>query len=146
MPATFATSGWSSGWHLVPVEVAWRDLDAARHANNAVFLTWFETGRTRYWLDLNGGSRPGDIGFIVARAECDFIQQLSLGDRVFIATRVSEMRRSSFDFLTEIRTERGDLAARGKVIAVLFSWEKNETLPIPDDLRERVHALQQGGG
>ena len=143
MPATFASSGWSEGWYLVPHEVTWRDLDAARHANNAVFFTWFEMGRTRYWLDLTGGRGPGDIGFIVARAECDFLRQLSLGDRIHIATRVGEMRGSSFDFLTEVRKESGELAARGIVVAVLFSWEKNEKVALSGELKERVRALQQ---
>lgn len=146
MPATFATSGWSEGWHLVPLEVTWRDLDAAGHANNAVFLTWFEVGRTRYWLDLTGGRDPGDIGFIVARAECDFLRQLGLGDRIHVATRVGEMRGSSFDFLCEVRREGSELAARGKIVAVLFSWEKNQKIPISSELKDRVHALQQAEG
>ncbi|HEY0592446.1 MAG TPA: acyl-CoA thioesterase, partial [Thermoanaerobaculia bacterium] len=61
-------SRWRDGWHIVPWQVTWRDLDAAGHVNNAVFLTYFEWGRTRYWMELHGGANgPESIGFIVAR-------------------------------------------------------------------------------
>ncbi|MGH9457079.1 MAG: acyl-CoA thioesterase [Thermoanaerobaculia bacterium] len=139
-----ARSAWKDGWFVVPWDVTWRDLDAAGHVNNAVFLSYFEWGRTRYWLALEGTSDPGDIAFIVARAECDFLKQLSLGERIEIATRIGAMRNSSFDFHTEIRAEDGALAATGKVVVVHFSWERNCKVPIPETLRRRIEAFQRG--
>ncbi|HVR44142.1 MAG TPA: thioesterase family protein [Thermoanaerobaculia bacterium] len=142
MPS-FATSGWKDGWYVVPWEVTWRDLDAMGHVNNAVFFTLFEWGRTRYWLDLRQSREARDIGFIVARAECDFLRQLGLGDRIEIATRVGEMRSTSFDFVSEIRTESGEVSARGRVVVVMFSWERNEKMTIPAELRAAVAGFQR---
>jgi acyl-CoA thioester hydrolase len=139
-------SRWRDGWHLVPWQITWRDLDAAGHVNNAVFLSLFEWGRTRYWLELTGENEPGAIGFIVARAEVDFLRQLGLGEPIEIATRVADMRTTSFDFLGEIRDREGNVAARGKVVVVHFSWETNEKAPIPDELRRRIDAFQARPG
>jgi acyl-CoA thioester hydrolase len=131
------------GWHVVPYQVIWRDLDAMGHVNNSVFFTYFEWGRTRYWLELNGGGAPSDIGFIVARASCDFKAELGLADRIEIRTRIGEMRNTSLDFLSEIRTSNGEvIAARGTVVAVLYSWADKAKLPITRELRERVDAFQ----
>lgn len=142
MTADFA-SGWRGGWHVVPWQVTWRDLDAAGHVNNAVFLTFFEWGRTRYWMDLHGGAiGPESIGFIVARAEIDYLRQLGLGDRIEIATRVDAMRNSSFDFQGEIRNAEGETVARSRVVVVHFSWSENRKEPIPDDLRQRIQDFQ----
>lgn len=136
-------SRWKDGWHIVPWQVTWRDLDAAGHVNNAVFLTLFEWGRTRYWMEMHGRSDPGSIGFIVARAEVDFLRQLGLGDEIEIATRVAGMRNSSFDFLGEIRDAGGNVAARGKVVVVHYSWSENRKTRIPDELRRQIEAWQE---
>ncbi|MDX1583285.1 MAG: acyl-CoA thioesterase, partial [Thermoanaerobaculia bacterium] len=116
------TAEWRDGWYRVPYEVTWRDLDGVGHVNNAVYFTFFESARIAYWLDLLEVERPGpdSIGFIVAHASCDFRAQLGLRQKIEIRVRVGEIRNSSFDFLYEIATEAGDLAATGKVISVLF--------------------------
>lgn len=136
-------SRWEDGWHVVPWQVTWRDLDAAGHVNNAVFLSFFEWGRTRYWLELTGTIDPGAIGFIVVRAEVDFLLQLGLSDPIEIATRVAEMRNTSFDFVGEIRNASGEVAARSRVVVVHYSWSENRKQPIPDELRRRIESFQR---
>lgn len=129
---------WRDGWHVVPQHVVFRDLDAFGHVNNSVFFSYFEWGRAQLWFDLTGGHRPGDIGFIVARAECDFIRQVGL-EPIEIRTRIGEMRNSSLDFLSEIRKNGGDeVAATGKVVVVLYDWARQSKVAIPDELRRKV--------
>lgn len=140
MPA-FASSGWNDGWYVVPWQVTWRDLDAAGHVNNSVYFTWFETGRTVYWLDLRKLEGPAGVEFIVARAECDYVSQLTLGHAIEIATRIGEIRNSSFEFLSEIRAG-STLAARGRVVVVLFDWARNQKVAVPQELREAIGAFQ----
>lgn len=142
---TYAEAGWEDGWLVVPYEIPWRDLDGLAHVNNAVFLTYFEIGRTVYWQQLTGRTGARDISFIVARAECNFRRQLSLAERIRIGVRIGEMRSSSFDFHYEIRTEHGrELAADGKVVVVLFSWEENAKRQISDELRREIESFQKG--
>jgi acyl-CoA thioester hydrolase len=148
MQPRHAVSVWSEGWYVVPHEVTWRDLDAAGHVNNAVFFTFFEWARTRYWFALNG-TTPSleNLGFIVARAECDFRRELSLMERIEICVRISEMRQSSFDFVYQIRLSgSGEVAATGKVVMVLYSWTDRSKLTIPEELRVRVRRFQQEEG
>ncbi|MEO8218844.1 MAG: acyl-CoA thioesterase [Acidobacteriota bacterium] len=141
----FATSGWRDGWYFVPHEVTWRDLDAVGHVNNAVYFTFFEWARTKYWFDLTGGSAPADLGFIVARAQCDFRIQLGLTEKIEIGVRIAGMRNSSFDFVYEIRNATGRVAAVGTVVVVLYSWERNEKIRIGEALRSRIDAFQGEG-
>src|SRR5260221_5130736 len=130
-----------AGWHVVPWNVIFRDLDAIGHVNNAVYFTYFEWGRPRYWFELQGGEKPFDIGCIVARAECDFRAQLAM-EPIEIATRIGEMRTSSIDFHSEIRKADGTVAATGKVVVVLYDWATQSKTTIPDELRRRVRAFQ----
>jgi acyl-CoA thioester hydrolase len=134
---------WHDGWYVVPHQVIFRDLDAIGHVNNAVFFTYFEIARTYLWFELFGGSTPYDIGFIVARAECDFRHQLRM-EPIEIRVRIGEMRTTSLDFVYEIWTGYGQrIAADGKVVVVLYDWKVQAKVTIGEDMRRRVAALQR---
>ena len=120
-------------------QVLFRDLDAFGHVNNAVFFTYFEWGRALYWFAVTDRSEPRDITFIVAHAQCDFRRQIGL-EEIEIRTRVGEMRGSSFDFHSELRTADGELAAEGKVVVVLYDWARQSKRVIDDELRRKVAA------
>jgi acyl-CoA thioester hydrolase len=136
---------WHDGWYVVPHQVIFRDLDAIGHVNNAVYFTYFEWARTLLWFDLFGGSKPFDIGFIVARAECDFRQQLGM-EAIEVRVRIGEMRTSSLDFDYEIRkSDSQQIAAAGKVVVVLFDWKSQSKIAIGEAFRRKVASAQGGG-
>jgi len=128
---------WREGWFVVPHDVIFRDIDAFGHVNNAVFITYFEIARTLLWFEISGGRDARDIGFIVVRAECDFRKQLAM-EPIEICVRFGEARTTSFDTHYEIRTARGEIAATGKVVVVLFDWERRCKVVVPDELRRRI--------
>jgi len=133
---------WKDGWFIIPWQVIFRDVDAFGHVNNAVYLTYFEWARAQLWFELNGlEGLPADIGFIVARAEIDFIAQIGM-ERIEIRVRIGEMRNSSFDTHYEIRLAGGELAATGKVVVVIFDWNKQQKETISDELRRKVREHQ----
>lgn len=131
-------------WYVVPHDVIFREIDAFGHVNNAVFLTYFEIARTLLWFEISGGGREAtDIGFIVVRAEVDFIKQISM-EPIEICVRAGDVRTSSFDTHYEIRkAHSGEVAATGKVVVVMFDWERQSKKPIDDDLRRRLEACSQ---
>jgi acyl-CoA thioester hydrolase len=140
-----AVYGWKDGWYVVPHQVVFSDVDAYGHVNNAVYFTYFETARTLLWQQVTGRRGPRDINFIVARAECDFRQQVGM-ERIEIRVRIGEMRNTSVDFEYEIRKSDGhEVAATGRVVVVLFDWESQSKVPIGDDLRQRIRSLPQEG-
>lgn len=135
---------WQNGWFVVPWQVIFRDVDTFGHVNNAVYLTYFEWARAQMWFDLTGGSLPSDIGFIVARAEIDFLQQIGM-EPIEIRVRVGDMRTTSFETVYEIRKGNGQqLAATGRVVVVLYDWKKQAKTPIGDELRRKVRLCQEG--
>jgi acyl-CoA thioester hydrolase len=136
---------WRDGWYVVPMQVILRDLDAFGHVNNAVFFTYFEWARSLMWLDLTGRRDARGVTFIVARAECDFRMQLGL-EPIEIRVRIEEMRTTSIDFVSEVRKADGQVAASGKVVVVLFDWEKQSKMPISDELRAAVKVFQSTEG
>lgn len=143
MPATHTTPAMRDGWYVVPHEVVWADLDAIGHVNNVVYFTFFESARIRFWMELRQVTDWRTVDFTVARAECDFRRELHIGEQIEICVRVGEMRSSSFDFVYEIRHDSGrEVAATGKVVAVMFDWEQRKKREIPQELRDRILSFQ----
>ncbi|HUP62671.1 MAG TPA: thioesterase family protein [Thermoanaerobaculia bacterium] len=129
---------WRDGWYVVPHHVLFRDLDPFGHVNNAVFFTYFEWARTLLWFDLTGQRGARDIGFIVARASCDFKKQLAL-EPIEICVRVGEIRNTSFAFVYEIgKVPRGEVAATGEVVVVLYDWARQSKMSVSDELRRKL--------
>ena len=133
---------WRDGWYVVPHHVLFRDLDPFGHVNNAVFLTYFEWARTLLWFDLTGKRGAREIGFIVARAECDFKRQLDF-EPIDICVRVGAIRNTSFDFVYEIRKNAGaEIAATGRVVVVLYDWAQQSKKNVDDELRRKLEACR----
>ncbi len=139
-----AVNAWRDGWYVVPWQVTFRDLDSFGHVNNAVYLTYFEWARAQLWFAITGGSAPRDIGFIVARAECDFRQQIEM-EPIELMVRIDAMRTTSVDFIYEIRKSPAKghaLAATGRVVVVLYDWSSHSKIPVSDELRRKVRMFQ----
>src|SRR5438067_4323030 len=72
------------------------DLDPQGHVNNAVFATYFESGRVAMFRNPDFGIGVADGTFILARLEIDFLSELRWPGTVEVGTAVTAFGRSSF--------------------------------------------------
>ncbi len=129
-----------------PIEVRYGDLDAQGHLNNAKYLTYFETGRIRYFAEL-GLFTPGqsfmDIGVIMAEARVTFHAPVEYGTPVKVGVRTSKLGGKSMTVDQNIvHAETGQVLASGQVILVAFDYHTNKSMPIPDVMREKIAAFE----
>jgi len=119
--------------------VRFRDVDIMGHVNNAVYFTYMEQVRAEYWVQLFGNNNLRELGFIVARAECDFKVAAKYGDEIEVSIRTTAIRNSSFDWEYEIRNPKTDvLFAKGKTVQVYYDYKKDQSLPVPSDVRAKL--------
>ena len=121
--------------------VRFADLDSFGHVNNAVYLTYCEQARIAFLLDraVFGDATQAEMKMILARAEIDFRDPLSIGDAVTVGVRTSRVGTKSFELEYELRVgER--LVAEAKSVQVAFDYEQNATVTIPDEWRRRLTA------
>jgi acyl-CoA thioester hydrolase len=128
-------------------EVALRfsDIDALGHVNNAVYLTYFESARVAWWLELTGRSGLEALDVILARAEVDYRSPLRFGERLEVGVRCVSLGRTSI--VLELRAEEavsGRLVAEGRNVCVLFDYASGRKRALPDDLRARLAASDPG--
>lgn len=127
------------------MEVRWRDLDALNHVNNAVYFTYLEQARVHYLRELGVvPGTPAGIGFILAEARCQFKSPLTLGERVTVYVRVSELRNSSFIFEYRMEGEEQRLAAEARTTQVCYDYENKCPVPISDEWRKAIADFEPG--
>ena len=129
-----------------PIEVHYGDLDPQGHLNNAKYLTYFETARINYFVHL-GLFRPGhsflDIGVILADARITFHAPVEFGTPVKVGVRTSKLGNKSMTVDQNIvHAETGEVLASGQVILVAFDYHTNKSLPIPDEMREKISMFE----
>jgi acyl-CoA thioester hydrolase len=126
----------------IPIEVPYRDIDAMGHLNNAVYLSYFELGRQKYWDRLLGGLRTVfDIGFVVAAASIDYRRPVYMGDLLELEIRCPRTGRSSFEFDYVLR-RAGQIVAEGRSTQVLWDWDARAKREFTEELRERIRRLE----
>lgn len=123
------------------IEVRFRDLDALGHVNNAVFLTYLESARLAYWLQVTGRRDLANMDVILARAEVDFRSPVSYGERLAVGVRCASVRRSSLVLEQAIAAAAGErLVAEARKVLVHYDYAAGRPVPIPETLRQRLLA------
>lgn len=104
--------------HEKRIEIRWRDIDAYRHVNNAVYATYLEECRDELAEQLlEGVGDPWD--FVLARVAINYRRELIQDDDVVIVRcEVDRIGNSSVTLREEIRTISGELAAEAEAVLV----------------------------
>jgi len=117
--------------HRVEIVVRFADTDAMRHVNNAVYLTYCEVARIRYWTDITGEpfalGTEGAESLILAEATITYRAQAYYGEIVTVETRATRIGRSSFTvehrLLARMEGEQPRLVALSESVLVRYDYE-----------------------
>ena len=116
--------------------IRYRDLDTLEHVNNAIYGTFLEEARFRYFervLDVS----IDDRGIVLANLNVDFRRPITLPDgTVRIACGVTEIGGSSFRIGYRVYSG-GDDEPAATAETVLVAVDGQETRPVPQTWRER---------
>lgn len=126
---------------VAPVEVTFRDTDAMGHANNAVYLTWFENARIALWRAIARDPQAdyGQVPFVLARAEIDFRSPCYVGQRLRVGIRTTRIGNRSFESVYRVEREAdGGLAAEGTSVQVMYDYRARSSMPMAEDFRRRL--------
>ena len=117
--------------HRIADNIRFGDLDPQGHVNQAVFLTYFETGRVAMFRnpDLSIGV-PG-VTYVMVRMEVDYMKELRWPGNIEVGTGVAEFGRSSFKASQAIFRD-GICAAMGRATLVCMDLKTRKATPLPD--------------
>ena len=78
--------------HEKRIEIRWRDVDAYRHVNNAVYATYLEEGRDE-WLEHTLAEVGSPWDYVLARVAIDFRRELRLEDEEVVVKSFRNLER-----------------------------------------------------
>ena len=116
--------------HEKRVEIRWRDVDAYRHVNNAVYATYLEECRDEWALRALGDA--GDLwDFVLARVAIDFRTELTQDDdEAIVSCQLVRVGTASLTLREEIRKLDGTLAAEAESVLVARDRETGGSRPL----------------
>jgi len=120
----------------ISLETRFRDVDSMGHVNNAVYVTYLEQARVVFLQDV-AGLDTRESGIVIADLSIDYRRPIDLGGTVTVGLRVDDVGTRSIEQAYEIRAD-GDLAATARATTVHVDPETGESVPIPDEWRERI--------
>lgn len=136
----------------ISIPVRFRDIDGMGHVNNAVFSTYLELAREQYWRRLLGlgpeatfslSDYMDGTGFILARMEIDFREQIPHGGAVRVGIRCSRLGAKSWDYEYRIESAAGDAVyAQAKSVQVAYDYRAQRSVPVPPDQRARFAEIE----
>jgi len=99
--------------------VRFADLDPNQHVNNAVYATYFETGRVTLMKDRGYGLMPPGVGWIMVRLDMHFRAELRWPGTIEMGLGVSKFGRTSVTFDQVVFSE-GICVASAQSVSVLI--------------------------
>jgi len=131
--------------HRVTEILRFGDLDPQGHVNQAVFLTYFESGRVAMFRnpDLSIGV-PG-FTYVMVRMEVDYLKELRWPGNIEVGTGVAEFGRSSFK-AAQVIFRDGVCAAMGRATLVCMDLKTRKATPLPEAALARLNPFKLRSG
>ena len=130
---------------MIWLPVQWGDQDAFLHVNNTVYFRWCESARIDYLdkLGLSDLMRAEGIGPILAAISCNYRRPVTYPDQVQVGARITRLGRSSLTMEHIIYSEaQQQVVADATSTLVVFDYNRQSSLPIPDDVRRQIERLE----
>lgn len=128
--------------------VAWGDMDALGHVNNAVYFRYMESARVAYLLaiGIDRLNHAGGVGVILQSAQCRFRRPVVYPDTLRISSRVESIEADRFTLGHEMVSQsRGEVVAIGSGVIVAYDYAAARKTTLPPEWVDRLEASRAGG-
>ncbi|KTD34340.1 Thiesterase [Legionella moravica] len=119
--------------HQKTFNIAWGDMDALGHVNNARYFDYFQEARIEWLRELNI-KMTEQTGPVVIHVACTFLKPVIYPATVSIISKIHSLGNSSM--IMDHDLYQGDvLMAQGVSKIVWVDYLKNKSIPLPDLFR-----------
>jgi acyl-CoA thioester hydrolase len=130
---------------VVELPVVWGEMDSYRHVNNVVYFRYFESARLEYFRRLGWFEyeQQSGVGPILAATSARFRRPLTYPDTIWVAVRVPALEEDRFTMEYRLVSRKlAVVAAEGTGVIVTYHYAQAKKVPIPEELRRRISALE----
>jgi acyl-CoA thioester hydrolase len=113
--------------------VRFADLDPNHHVNNAVYATYFETGRVALMKDRSYGLIPPGVAWMMVRLDMHFRAELRWPGTIEMGLGVVKFGRTSVTFDQVVFSE-GKCVASAQSVSVLLDEHSHRPIPLTEEI------------
>ena len=119
--------------HQKTFNVAWGDMDALGHVNNARYFDYFQQARIEWLESLNIGMRQ-KTGPVVIHIACTFLKPVVYPATLILHSSLHSLGRSSLVMDHDL-FQGENLMAQGVCKIVWVDYTLNKSIPFPEEIR-----------
>lgn len=120
--------------HIKTFDIAWGDMDALGHVNNARYFDYFQEARIEWLRDINIGM-TGKTGPVVIHVACTFLKPVVYPATVTIRSSLHSPGNSSIVMDHDLY-QNEILMAQGLSKVVWVDYTQNKSIPLPESIRQ----------
>jgi len=125
----------------VKIQVRFADIDVMGHVNNAVYLSYFEMARVLIFSKLLGSNWDwNQFGVLLRKNEIEYLKPVTLNEQPIISLNTEKLGTKSFVLSYELKVN-DEVRTTGSSVMVCFDSSKNQTIEIPNKMREILESL-----
>ena len=113
--------------------IRFADLDPNGHVNNAVYATYFETGRVTLVKDRSFGLMPEGLAWMLVRLDIHFRAELRWPGSIELGLGVARLGRTSTSH-EQVVFSAGRCVASAQSVTVLIDERSRKPTPLTDDI------------
>jgi acyl-CoA thioester hydrolase len=126
----------------VPVRIG--DINRGAHVSNVNLLAIIEEARAQFLTKLgydNLINIVNGLGFIIGDIGIIYKKQIGYGKQVKVEIGAADFKTKSFDMVFKLSDgSTGEEIARAKSGLLLFDYQEQKVVPIPEDMRRRLQS------
>jgi acyl-CoA thioester hydrolase len=119
--------------HRIADNVRYADLDPNQHVNNAVYASYFETGRVTLVKDRSRGLMPEGLSWMMVRLDMSFRAQLHWPNEIEMGLAVVKFGRTSVTF-DQVVFSGGKCVASAQSVSVLIDAQSHKPMPLTAEI------------
>ncbi|MFA6303127.1 MAG: thioesterase family protein [Legionella sp.] len=115
-------------------DIAWGDMDALGHVNNARYFDYFQEARVE-WLQKLGVTLKESLGPVVIHVTCTYLKPVIYPATLILRSSLHSLATTSFIIDHDLYQD-DTLMAQGTSKVVWVDYIKNKSVPIPELIRD----------
>ncbi|TKF21038.1 acyl-CoA thioesterase [Vibrio genomosp. F6] len=131
---------------ITEIPVAWGEMDALNHVNNAVYFRYFETARIAHFnkVELMEEMAMTKVGPVLGETQCRYKLPVTYPDTLLIGSKVTDIQSDRFTMQYEIVSKKlRKITTIGSATIVMFDFKTNQKAELSERLTLAIKALDK---
>ena len=123
------------------IQVAWGDMDALQHVNNAMYFKYFETARLDFFNQINllGDLKSTGVGPVLSETNARFKRPVTFPDSIIVGVKISDINEDRFVMhYTVFSKAQQAVTTIGWAKVVMFNFKTGQKAKLTPELLEAL--------